>query len=598
MIRFLFSVSLIITSSLSLRAQYSTLLDFTGAANGGEPLYTALISDGTFLYGMTSDGGAFTNGTVFKIKPDGTGFLKLHDFGSISLDGDQPFGSLYFDGTFLYGMTIRGGVNGQGTIFKVMPDGTGYLKIFDFVGSATGTDPYGALISDGTFLYGTAELSGANGVGTIFKIMPDGSGFDNIFDFSTPNGTFPLCDLVYDGTFLYGTTFGGGTNNGGVLFKIMPDGSGYSILKHFGTPDADTPYTGALILDGGFLYGMTELGGTADEGAIFKIKTDGTGYVKLHDFTIPDGGYGLGSLSFDGQFLYGLTQEGGPTDLGVLFKIKTDGTGFEKLMEFDGVTTGYDPFGTLLYENNTLYGMTLAGGTNDLGTIFKYSLANNFITQWNLATAGSGPTQLSFGTATSGLVNYTWQEISPGSATGSGSWSGTTLTITGLPAGATIRLQIAPTNFQRINASGTDDNRLILIEQWGTTAWTSMQNAFRGCTNLQITASDVPNLSGVTDMSSMFESCRNLNSPSNIGTWNTATVTNMTFMFYDAIIFNQDIGAWNTAAVTNMSTMFSDAPAFNQNIGSWNTAAVTNMSDMFGYATAFNQDIGSWNTAA
>ncbi len=222
----------------------------------------------------------------------------------------------------------------------------------------------------------------------------------------------------------------------------------------------------------------------------------------------------------------------------------------------------------------------------------------NFITQWNLATAGSGATQLSFGTATSGVVNYTWQEISPGSATGSGSWSGATLTISGLPVGSIIRLQIAPTNFQRIIASGTDDNRLILIEQWGTTAWTSMQNAFRGCTNLQITASDVPNLSGVTDMSSMFESCRNLNSPSNIGTWNTATVTNMTFMFYDATVFNQDIGAWNTAAVTNMNTMFSEALAFNQDIGSWNTAAVTDMSDMFGYTTAFNQDISGWNTGA
>jgi gliding motility-associated-like protein len=229
----------------------------------------------------------------------------------------------------------------------------------------------------------------------------------------------------------------------------------------------------------------------------------------------------------------------------------------------------------------------------------RHALAQNFITQWNLATAGSGATQLSFGTATSGSVNYTWQEISPGSASGSGSWSGSTLTITGLPTGATIRLQIAPTNFQRIIInSGTDSNRLTLVEQWGGTAWTSMQRAFYDCQNLQITATDVPNLSGVTDMSSMFESCRNLNSPSNIGTWNTANVTNMTFMFYDATVFNQDLGAWNTAAVTNMSTMFSEALAFNQDIGSWNTAAVTDMSDMFGYTTAFNHDIGSWNTGA
>ena len=69
---------------------------------------------------------------------------------------------------------------------------------------------------------------------------------------------------------------------------------------------------------------------------------------------------------------------------------------------------------------------------------WQQALAQNFITRWNLATPGSGPTQLSFGTATSGAVNYTWQEISPGSASGSGSWGGSLFTVTGLPAGAIV----------------------------------------------------------------------------------------------------------------------------------------------------------------
>jgi surface protein len=222
----------------------------------------------------------------------------------------------------------------------------------------------------------------------------------------------------------------------------------------------------------------------------------------------------------------------------------------------------------------------------------------NFITQWNLATAGSGATQLTFGTATSGTVNYTWQQL-PTGASGSGSWSGATLTITGLPAGGTIRLQIAPTNFQRININnGADRNRLTQVEQWGSTTWTSMQTAFRNCLNLQITATDVPNLAGVTNMSEMFSGCDNLNSPANIGVWNTGTVTNMHRMFANTDSFNQNIGTWNTAAVTNMSEMFSSARAFNQPIGAWNTSAVTNMSGMFFYADLFNQDIGAWNTSA
>jgi surface protein len=222
-----------------------------------------------------------------------------------------------------------------------------------------------------------------------------------------------------------------------------------------------------------------------------------------------------------------------------------------------------------------------------------------FITRWNLATAGSGATQLSFGTATSGTVNYYWQEVSPGTATGSGSFSGSTLTITGLPANATIRLGIYPTNFQRIIINnGADRSRLLDVEQWGTTAWTSMEQAFRDCNNLNITASDIPVLTSCTSMLQMFQRCATLNGPTNINSWNTAAVTNMVEMFEQATLFNQNIGSWNTAAVTNMAEMFRVATAFNQNIGSWNTGAVTNMTSMFASASAFNQNIGTWNTGA
>jgi surface protein len=223
----------------------------------------------------------------------------------------------------------------------------------------------------------------------------------------------------------------------------------------------------------------------------------------------------------------------------------------------------------------------------------------NFITRWSLATAGSGPTQISFGVTTTGTVNYTWQQVGGAEATGSGSFSGSTATITGLPAGATIDLSIQPTNFKAISINnGTDRSRLTDVIEWGNVAWISMQRAFYGCDNLDITAIDIPNLTSVTSTFNMFKDCRILNGPVNINSWNTENIRDMLQMFSEANAFNQNIGSWNISAVTNMRYMFDNAKAFNQNIGSWNTSAVTNMFGMFDRAAAFNQDIGSWNTTA
>ncbi len=223
--------------------------------------------------------------------------------------------------------------------------------------------------------------------------------------------------------------------------------------------------------------------------------------------------------------------------------------------------------------------------------------AGEFITIWDLSKPGPGDTELTFGVETAGTVSYSWETFPIPNSSGVGTFSGTTFLATGLPANTTIRLKIAPTNFQRININnGLDRARLIDITQWGTCNWTSMVYAFYGCVNLEGNgASDVPNLSNVTDMSGMFLNARAFNQP--IGGWNTANVTNMNSMFYLAGAFNQSIGGWNTSNVTNMGAMFNGARAFNQPIGGWNVANVYNMAQMFNDATAFNQPIGGWNVA-
>ena len=130
-----------------------------------------------------------------------------------------------------------------------------------------------------------------------------------------------------------------------------------------------------------------------------------------------------------------------------------------------------------------------------------------------------------------------------------------------------------------------------------TTLMTDMSGLFsnRSGFNSPIASWDT---AAVTNMSYMFtnDTPAAFNQP--IDTWNTAAVTNMSNMFYGAAAFNQAIGTWNTGAVTDMGYMFYNAAAFNQPIGAWNTVAVTNMNFMFYGATAFNRDISGWNVAA
>ena len=60
-------------------------------------------------------------------------FTKIFDF-NVN-DGTNPYGSLIYDGTYLYGMTLMGGSNYEGVVFKIKPDGIGYTVLLDFNGT-------------------------------------------------------------------------------------------------------------------------------------------------------------------------------------------------------------------------------------------------------------------------------------------------------------------------------------------------------------------------------------------------------------------------------------------------------------------------------
>src|SRR6266568_4754674 len=96
-------------------------------------LVAGLILSGNTLYGTASGGGSSGVGTVFAINTDGTGFTTLHSFAGRG-DGANPLAGLILSNNVLYGTAAGGGSSGNGTVFKVSTDGTGFTNLYSFTG--------------------------------------------------------------------------------------------------------------------------------------------------------------------------------------------------------------------------------------------------------------------------------------------------------------------------------------------------------------------------------------------------------------------------------------------------------------------------------
>jgi uncharacterized repeat protein (TIGR03803 family) len=396
---------------------FTTLHNFIYNTDGDAP-DCALILSGNTLYGTTYYGGTNGNGTIFSISTNGTGFRNLYSFSATSgpnstnSDGAFPEGGLILSGNTLYGTAESGGTNSNGTVFAINTNGTGFLTLHSFTGpfsvsgsvtiitNTDGANPDGLILSGNT-LYGTASGGGTNGNGTVFAISTNGTGFITLHNFTATSGTFstntdganPSAGLILSGNILYGTTAFGGNGNG-TVFAINTNGTGFNILHSFSTSGSSFPVINSdganpngLILSGNTLYGTASGGGPNYSGTVFSVKTDGMGFMVLHSFT---GSYfgsdGLGpeaGLALSGNTLYGTAAGGGANENGTVFAVNTSGMDFANLYGFTapynnslGVDTNSDglvPQGLLL-SGNTFYGTAQNGGINGYGTVFALSL--------------------------------------------------------------------------------------------------------------------------------------------------------------------------------------------------------------------------------
>ncbi len=343
----------------------------------------------TELWGMTSRGGQFDAGVIFKTDGSGNNFNVQYSFNPSS-DGGYPQGSLLYatDGK-LYGMTQYGGANNKGTIFKYDPVTLTYTNIFDF-DSINGLYPIGSLMqaSDGK-LYGMAG-GGPKGWGTIFQYDLTSNTFQNLFDFTDAinEGVNPCGALIQasDGM-LYGmTTRGGihGNNSGysgfGVIFQFDPSSLSYS-KKIDLDANGTNPYGSLMQASDGMLYGMTEMGGTG--GVIFQYDPNTNIYsIKInHTGLTGDNPYGSLIQASDGK-LYGLTSQGGGVQggsirVGSIFQYNFVNSTINNRFGFYGGGYGNHPEGSLIQASNgRLYGLT-TGYSPSIDVLFEYQNGNN-----------------------------------------------------------------------------------------------------------------------------------------------------------------------------------------------------------------------------
>ncbi len=216
-----------------------------------------------------------------------------------------------------------------------------------------------------------------------------------------------------------------------------------------------------------------------------------------------------------------------------------------------------------------------------------------FVTTWKTDNpGGSEDNQITIPTASGETYDYT---VDWGDGTITTGETGDATHTYGVPGTYQVSISgVFPRIFfNGITTTDTDANKIVTINQWGNIRWTSMERSFEGCGNLDVTATDAPNLELATSLSRMFSECTSLVGNESFGFWEVGTIEDMSYMFNVTFLFKQDIGNWDVSNVRTMNHMFHFA-RFNEDLAAWNVSNVTDMGSMFGQSS-FNQDIGRWN---
>lgn len=372
-----------------------SLTTVTNLSYGEFPWGSLLVDASGNLFGTTGAGGAYGDGTVFEIVNSGGVYAStpttLVEFDDAN--GAFPEAGLIADANGnLFGTTSAGGAYGDGTVFEIARTSSGYASAPTILASFDdihGSFPLAGLIADANGnLFGTTNTGGLYGDGTVFEIAKTSSGYAStpttLVNFDNTNGAFPLASLVADANGnLFGTTVAGGVYGDGTVFEIARTSSGYAstptTLINFDYTSGAFPEAALIVDANGNLFGTTEAGGANGFGTVFEIANSGGVYASapttLVDFDSVNGAFPVASLIIDANGnLFGTTKYGGAYGAGSVFEIANSGGAYAStpttLVSFNG-TGGSHPAASLITDaSGNLFGATVDGGSTNTGTVF------------------------------------------------------------------------------------------------------------------------------------------------------------------------------------------------------------------------------------
>jgi uncharacterized repeat protein (TIGR03803 family) len=262
-------------------------------------------------------------------------------------------------------------------IFSIGAQAANFTTLYQFTNGTDGEAPYGGVVQDAAgILYGTASSGGdsscqssCNYFGTVYSFSRT-SGLKTMIHFTGPNGSGPANTLLLYDKMLYGNTDAGGASNDGVIFSVHTDGSGFALLHQFAGTDGMLPTGTPRLGTDGTLYGTAVLGGSYNQGVLFSIKPDGT-YAILHEFTGgADGAQPTSLLISPAGTLVGSTFQGGadttcgpPTGCGVIFSYRPSTGKYTVLHTFRGSS---EPLLGSIGPGPTVYGTTVISAGNNV----------------------------------------------------------------------------------------------------------------------------------------------------------------------------------------------------------------------------------------